>query len=163
MSDPSENSTEELLKQLLATVSMLQNNVNELKEGTRAYPRKCLHDGDDNGSTETASHDGDDVEGYCDSDIEGDPPEDGMIDSESDGSSFKLSEEGEAFLETACGSHLEYKSRKPKMAKYGVPDTKWTIYPSLPPVVEATFLRMPLRRTRWPLEPSRCTWRRWSH
>ena len=58
---------------------------------------------------------------------------------ESNGSSFKLSEEGEAFLETACGSRLEYKSRKPKMAKYGVPDTKWTICPSLPPVVEATL------------------------
>jgi len=37
MSDLSENSTEELLKQLLATVSTLQNDVNELKEGTRAY------------------------------------------------------------------------------------------------------------------------------
>ena len=45
MSNPSENSTEELLKQLLAsteellkqllaTVSTLQNNVNELKERT---------------------------------------------------------------------------------------------------------------------------------
>jgi len=33
-----------------------------------------------------------------------------------DGSSFKLSEEGEAFLEAACGSQLDYKSRKPKMA-----------------------------------------------
>jgi len=63
----------------------------------------------------------------------------GVIDTESDGSSFKLSKEDEAFRETACGSRLDYKSRKPKMAKYGVPDTKWTICPSLPPVVEATL------------------------
>ena len=47
--------------------------MNELKEETRAYPRKRLRDG--NGSTETASHDGDDVEGYCDSDTKGDPPD----------------------------------------------------------------------------------------
>ena len=38
--------------------------MNELKEGTKAYPRKCLRDGDGNGCTETASHDGDDIEGY---------------------------------------------------------------------------------------------------
>ena len=101
------------------------------------YPRKCLRNG--NGSTETASHDGDDVEGYHDNDTKGDPPEDGMIDTESDGSSFKLSEEGEALLETAFGSRLDYKSRKPKMAKYSILDTKWTICPSLPPVVEATL------------------------
>jgi len=79
------------------------------------------------------------VEGYRDSDIEEDPPKDGVIDTESDGSSFKLLEEGEAFPETACGSRLDYKSRKPKIAKYSVPDTKWTICPSLPPVVEATL------------------------
>ena len=52
------------------------------------YPKKCLCDG--SGSTETASHDGDDVEGFCDSDTKVDPPEDGMIDIESNGSSFKL-------------------------------------------------------------------------
>ena len=71
MSDPSENLMEVLLKQLLTTVSTLQNGVNELKEGTRVYPRKRLHNGDGNGSTETTSHDGDDVEGYCDRNTKG--------------------------------------------------------------------------------------------
>jgi len=54
-------------------------------------------------------HNGDDVEGYRDSNTEGNPPEDGVIDSESDDPSFKLSEEGKAFLETACGSYLDWK------------------------------------------------------
>jgi len=139
MSNLSENSMEELLKQLLTTVLTLQNDVNELKEGTRAYPKKNLCDGDGNGNTETTSHNDDDVDGYHGSNTEKNPPEDGRIDTESDGFSFKLSEVGEAFLETACGSCLDYKTRKPKMAKYGILDTKWTIFPLLPLVVEVTF------------------------
>jgi len=139
MTDPMDNSTDDLLKKLLASVSTLQNDVNHLKE--RHYPKKRPRDGDGSSSNdpETTGRDGDRVEGYRDSDNEEDPPEDGEINTESDGSNFKLSEEGEAFLETACGSRLDYKTRKPKMAKYGIPDTKWITCPSLPPVVEATL------------------------
>ena len=143
MSTPPEKSTtDNLLQELLAPVATLQKDVNKLKnEGTRVYPQKRLHDGDGNNDPETSGCDGDNVEGNRDSDYEQDPFEDGETQNvtESDGSSFRLSEEGEAFLETACGSRLEYKTRKAKAGKYGKPDTKWTTCPSLPPVVEATL------------------------
>ena len=143
MSTPPEKSTtDNLLQELLASVATLQKDVNKLKnEGTRVYPQKHLCDGDGNNDLETSGRHGDNVEGNRDSDYEQDPSEDGETQNvtESDGSSFRLSEEGEAFLETTCGSRLEYKSRKAKAGKYGKPDTTWMTCPSLPPVVEVTL------------------------
>ena len=127
--------TDEMLQELLASVATLQEDVNKLKnEDERVYPKKCPRDGEGSSGFDTG-RDGDNDEDNRDSDDELNPPEDG---NEGDGSKFPLSEEGEAFLETACGSRMEYKSRKAKAVKYGDPETKWTICPSLPPVVEAT-------------------------
>ena len=78
------------------------------------------------------------VEENFDSDFVQDPAEDDETTSDagSNGPSFKLSEEGEAFFEVARRSYLEYKA---KADKYGRPDTKWTVFPWLPLVVEATL------------------------
>ena len=138
MTTPLENSTDNLLQELLASVATLKEDVNKLKnEGGRAYPQKRLRDGDGNNGLEATSRDGDNGIDLRDSDYERDPLEN--ENTESDGSKFTLSEEGEAFLEAACGSRLDYKSRKAKADKYGQPDTKWTMCPSLPAVVEETL------------------------
>ena len=56
-----ENSTEDLLKQLLATVNTLQKDVNNLKakDDGRTYPQKRRRNDDSEGDE---SHDGDSVE-----------------------------------------------------------------------------------------------------
>jgi len=131
------NSTDQLLQQLLTKVDSLTNDVNALKakDNERIYPRKRRRDG---GSEGTSSHDGDntvDHDGDL-SDVEG-IELDG-----SDGSNntrYQLSEEGEAFLEATFDSRLDYKDRKAQIAKYGVPDCKWTACPTLSPVVAATL------------------------
>ena len=130
------NSTEELLKELLATVNTLKKDVSDLKakDDGRSYPQKRLHDGESEGDG-NESHDGDNGE-----DRDGDLSDTGEV--ESDGShatQFTISEEGEAFLEATFDSHLDYKNRKKQIAKYGEPDSKWTICPTLSPVVAATL------------------------
>jgi len=52
MSNSTENpTTDELLKELLASVATLHKDVNKLKsEGSRVYLQKCLRKGDGNGS-----------------------------------------------------------------------------------------------------------------
>jgi len=56
-------STDELLKELLATVNSLKKDVDELKakDNGRTYPQKCRCDGDD-GEEGNESHDGDKFE-----------------------------------------------------------------------------------------------------
>ena len=102
-------------------------------EGTRIYLQKYICDGNGSNDPETSGCNGDNMEGNHNSDYEQDPFEDGETQNvtESDGSSFRLSEKGKAFLETTCGSRLEYKTRKTKVEKDGKPDTKWTTCPSL--------------------------------
>ena len=129
-----ENSTEDLLKQLLATVNTLQKDVNNLKakDDGRIYPQKRRRNDDSEGDE---SHDSDSVE-----DHDGDLPGTGEV--ESDGSHatrFTLSEEGEAFLEATFNSHLVYKDRKKQVARYGELDSRWTTCPTISPVVAATL------------------------
>ena len=112
-----ENSTEDLLKQLLATLNTLQKDVNNLKakDDGRTYPQKRRRNDDSEGDE---NHDGDSVE-----DRDDDLPGRGKV--ESDGShatQFTLSEEGEAFLEATFNSRLVYKDRKKQVARYGEPD-----------------------------------------
>ena len=38
---------------------------------------------------------------------------------------YQLSDKGEDFLESAFASRLKYQTRQTKVAKYGIPDTKW--------------------------------------
>ena len=130
------NSTEDLLKELLATVNTLKKDVSDLKakDDRRSYPQKCRRDGDSEGDG-NESHDGDNGE-----DRDGDFLDTSEV--ESDGSHatrFTVSEEGEAFLEATFDSRLDYKNRKKQIAKYGEPDSKWTTCPTLSPVVAATL------------------------
>jgi len=141
MSSP-EDPTQKLLQELLASVTTLQEDVTALKvnDSQRSYPQKHRldSDGEGNNSREDASRDGDN-DGNCDSKLN---PSDDELDiplAGSDGSRFQMLEEGEAFLEATCGSHLEYTSRKAQTAKYGQPDSKWTTCPTLSLVVEATL------------------------
>jgi len=126
-------STDELLKELLATVNSLKKEVDELKakDDGRTYPQKCQCDGDD-GEEGNESHDGDKFENH-----NGDFSDAG--EEESDGShasQFTLSTEGEAFLEATFNSRLSYKDQ---IVRYGEPDSKWTTCPSISPVVAATL------------------------
>ena len=51
--------------------------------------------------------------------------------------SYKVSEEGGAFLETVFTSKLKYQTRQAKVEKYGMPDSKWVKWPELSPIVAA--------------------------
>jgi len=89
-----ENSTEELLRGLVATVSALKKDL-KAKDAGRTYPQKCQHDGN-NKWDDNESHDGD-----SDDSCDGDHSDSGeMENDESHSSWFTLSEGGEAFLET---------------------------------------------------------------
>ena len=81
-----------------------------------------------------ASCDGDEQD-HCDSDIRVAVSKDKLP----EGKQFTLSKEGEAFLETVFSLWLEYAARKAKMAKYGQPDSKWTMCPKLSPEVATTL------------------------
>ena len=52
---------------------------------------------------------------------------------------YQLSDKGEAFLEGAFASRLKYQTIQSKVAKYGMPDTKWLQCLKLSPVVKATL------------------------
>ena len=134
MSNLEPKNTESLLKKLLGTVSSLQKEVSELKEEnrmivtSRTYPKKRPCDGDAGaGLTTEGTRDGEDTssdsehKGNCDSETEGhggDKKDDTSV-------IYQLSDEGEAFLENAFASRLKYQTRQSKVAKYGMPDTKW--------------------------------------
>ena len=106
-------------------------------ESGRFYPQKRLRDGEGEVNAETVScHDGDDKDNR-DGNQSDDDDEPGR--SNGSDSCFKLSEEGEAFLEAACDSHMEYKTRVAQATRYGKPDSKWTTCPELSAVVAATL------------------------
>jgi len=120
MSD--DNSTDKLLRELVATVNTLKN-VDELKvkDVGRTYPRKCQRNGDSKGDG-NESHDGDN-----DDNREGIPAR------------WRTMALAPTFLETTFNSRLDYKDRKKQIVKYGEPDSKWTTCPSISPVVAATL------------------------
>ena len=140
-----ENSTEELLRELVATVNTLKKDIDELKakDAGRTYPQKRQRDGDDEGNDDE-SHDGD-----SDDSRDGDHSDSGEMENDGSRSSrFILSEGGEAFLETTFNSRLEYKDRKRHIAKYGEPESKWTTCPSISPVVAATLPPVAIREDK---------------
>ena len=61
---------------------------------------------------------------------------------------FKLSEEGETFLETVFSSKMEYVMRKAKLAKYGQPDSRWTRFSELGSVVEGILSNEALKQDK---------------
>jgi len=130
------NSTDEILKELLATVNSLKKDVDNLKarDDGRTYPQKRLHDSDD-GEEGNGSHNGDEYENR-----DGDISDTGEV--ENDGSyasQYTLSAEGKAFLEATFDSRLQYKDRRNQIVKYSEPDSRWTTCPSISPVVAATL------------------------
>ena len=151
-----ENSTEELLKELLAKVSSLTKDVDEskAKDDGRTYPQKRRRNGDDEGD-EDESHDGDDI-----LDRDGDLLDTDEVENDgSRASRFTILEEGKAFLEATFNSRLEYKDRKRHIAKYGEPDLKWTICPSVSPVVVATLPPAAIKDDKVALLSQEITWR----
>ena len=143
------NATDEILRELMDCVSSLKEDVAELKKrnddatATSAMEsRKRPRDGDAGADLrDSITRDGEDdrSQQYSgDGDSDSDPA--GGTDSEdyipSDVDRFQVSEEGEAFLETAFTSKLKYATRKAKVAKYGQPDSKWAMCPELGSVVE---------------------------
>jgi len=141
MSSP-EDPTQKLLQELLASITTLQKDATALKanDSQRSYPQKHHLDSDSEGNNnrEDASRDGNN-DGNRDSKLNPSDDELDILLARSDGSRFKMSEEGKAFLEATCGSHLEYASRKAQTAKYGQPGSKWTTCSTLSLVVEATL------------------------
>ena len=61
---------------------------------------------------------------------------------------FKLSEEGETFLETVFSSKMESATRKSKLVKYGQPDSRWTRCPELGSVVQGILSNEALKQDR---------------
>ena len=109
---------------------------------SRTNPKKRPRDGDASAGLDT--------EGTCDgektsSDLEHEGDRNSETkghggDKEDDASViYQLSDEGKAFLESAFASRLKYQTRQSKVAKYGMPDTKWLQCPKLSPMVEATL------------------------
>lgn len=133
-----ETSTEDLIKELISSNKELVSSVATLKKDVTALKTKDKQrekrPRDDEVEDSSATRDGG-RQDYRDSDIEATASEDELSESKR----FKLSEEGEAFLETVFSSRLEYATRKAKVTKYGQPDSKWTMCPELSPVVAATL------------------------
>ena len=145
MTDPTEKekTTEELLQDLLQKVSLLQQEVTELKGKDNTQQQSCKRPRDGDGPESQLTHrdgnnDDHDRDG-SDSDPELLIVEDPNLPSTSGydpTGSFSLSEEGEAFFETIFSKKMEYPTRKATVAKYGQPDSRWTKCPQLDPVVE---------------------------
>ena len=103
-------STNDLIKDLLASVATLQKDVTALKtNGQDQQKHKRPRDeGDVEQHDSEANHDGDEHNNR-DSDPNGTESEgEPFIES----NQFKVSKEGEAFLETVFSSRLEYATRK---------------------------------------------------
>ena len=150
-----DKSTEDLIKDLIlsnqkllssneslvSSVATLKKDVTALKTRDKQPEKRPRVDEDE----EEASRDGDGQDNR-DSDIEAeDEPPGGTL------RRFTISEEGEAFLETVFGSRLEYATRKAKLAKlakYGQPDSKWTMCPELSPVVAATLSKEAIKNDK---------------
>ena len=136
-----EKSTDDLIKDLLSSVAALQKDVTALKTKEDDHQkRKQLHEENEDEHEADANRDGErhtDRQRHRDSDA--DEAEESRDEMSTESKRFKLSEEGEAFLETVFGSRLEYATWKAKAAKYGQPDSKWAMCPELSPVVAATL------------------------
>jgi len=127
---------ENVLKELLTTVKGLQAKMENLESGAtggnnpptdqtgpatlplngsdaRGNPRKRRLSGEELSDDEDDDGDGDDT--------------------------FKLSEEGDAFIETAFKSGLDSAARGKKKAKLGLPDSKWLKSPQLDPFIASTI------------------------
>ena len=104
---PPENlqATQKLLQELLASITTLHKEVTTLKvdDDHRSYPQTWPHDGKNGNCWEDASCDNDN-NGNRDSNFNPSEVETDFPGAKSDGSQFQLSEEGEASLETTCGS-----------------------------------------------------------
>jgi len=130
-----EKSTTEMLKELMEKMSSLEKQVQEGASCKGGQKRPRDSEGEDS-AMPGSSRDGVDDQESEKSDLDSDD-EPGTT--EGDGLSFRLSEEGEAFMEATFGSKLEYSTRKAKVAKYGTPDSVWLKCPELSPVVAATL------------------------
>ena len=62
-----------------------------------------------------------------------------LTDEEEGGTTFSLSEEGDAFIEAAFKSRLDNDSRGKKKAKLGLPDSKWLKSPELDSFIASTI------------------------
>ena len=153
MTDPTTNSTETLLQELMKTVSTLTKEVSELKKadntGSNVNPRKRLRDNESE-SQATARDGEDDADQPSDNEERGSDPPSDAEDHKSSGTAecFKLSEEGETFLETVFSSKMEYATRKAKVGKYGQPDSRWTSCPELGSVVEGILSNEALKQDK---------------
>ena len=138
------SSNKELLssnKNLVSSVATLEKEVTALK--TKDIQRNKRPRDDEDEGEDNASCDGDGQD-HRDSNVEAAASEDELPVSKW----FSLSEEGEAFLETVFSSRLDYATRKAKMAKYGQPDSKWTMCPELSPVVAATLSKEAIKNDK---------------
>ena len=123
---------------LVSSVATLKKDITALKTRDKQLEKRPRNDKDE----EEASHDGDRHDNRdSDIEVEDEPPEGTLR-------RFTISEEGEAFLETVFGLRLEYVTRKAKMAKYGQPNSKWTMCPELSPVVVATLLNEAIKNDK---------------
>ena len=143
MADQNPMDTNSLLQQLMGTVSSIWGQIAETKsdraaaEENRSNPQKRPRDGNSGAGFDTeANRDGNDgTSSGHDDDRDSDEGEEG----DNPSVTYQLSEEGEAFIQTAFASRLKYQTRQAKAAKYGTPDSKWLKCPELSPVVEATL------------------------
>ena len=157
MTDPENATTNQILKDLMERVSTLTDHVAELKKqktDDTTENRKRPRDGDAGAELrDLITRDGeDDRSQQYSGNEDGDSDPAGGTDTEDHTSSavdrFEVSEEGEAFLETAFTSRLKYATRKAKVAKYGQPDSRWAMCPELDSVVEGVLPNEALARDK---------------
>ena len=142
MTDPSVIS-EEIVKELLTTVKSLQADVAELKSGATGginpptgSPGPAtlpLNGSEVRGNPRKRQLSGEEAESSGDENIE-------HVEEEAEGDgTFTLSEEGDAFIETAFKSRLDDASRENKKAKLGLPKSKWLKSPQLDPFIASSI------------------------
>jgi len=116
-----------LIRKLLTSVETLQSDVATLKSRATSGPSSQLIWG-----TATLPETSSIVSGkdpptkWARSEEREDSKKEPMSSDEEDDNVFTLSEAGSAFMEMAFKSKMSTASRKKKMAKLGLPDTKWT-------------------------------------
>ena len=145
--DPT-NLTKALLQELLKTVSTLKNDVSELRRANndKGNSRKQPRDSEASGN-QLVSCDGGLPYEYEGSD--NNPISDAEDHKSFEATEwFKLSVEGESFLETVFPSKMEYAMRKMKLAKYEQPDSRWIRCPELGSVVEGILSNEALKQDK---------------
>ena len=129
---------DEVIKELLATVKSLQADMAEIKSGATG------------GNNPPTDQPGRATLPLVGSDASGNPRKrrlsgeetdssDGEVDDEGDDTRFRLSEEGEAFIEAAFKSRLNDTARGKKKAKLGLPESKWLESPQLDSVIATSI------------------------